>query len=72
MTMEHHKERILAYLGGFQGLLLNLQEHLDAVAGSPSVCTIHAHVYTIELKASSEDVEKKKSCVFMRLFFNRR
>ena len=30
--MEYHRERILAYLGGFQGLLLNLQEHLDAVA----------------------------------------
>ena len=32
VTAAFHRERVLAYLGGFKGLLLSLQEHLDAVA----------------------------------------
>ena len=34
VSVEHHRERVLAYLGGFRALLLDLQERVDEIATS--------------------------------------
>jgi hypothetical protein len=33
VSAAHHRERVLAYLSGFRGLLMNLQEHMARVHG---------------------------------------